>query len=607
MSDPIRRPAALLLVLLGGATPALHASDEPIPQPEVLVTATRSETPAERLNASALRIDRLRIEQSQARDLYELLRSEAGLDFARTGGAGSSTSLFVRGSNSNHVLVLIDGVRVAASGTGAFALEHLPLEQIERIELVRGPRAAWWGSDALGGVLQVFTRRSTGYQLATRIGSDAIFGASLRSGFSSDAGALSASIERSGSGGFSAQNPQGFSYDPDEDPYYANRASLTGTLALGEQASLDGQWLASDNDIAFDRGRSRQRQQSGGMTLNHSFSADWRQELRLGAAREDLETPAFDARFQTRRHQFDWLQQLRLTSGLDLSGGYSLIDERGRSGSLSAGPDSYRERRQRQALWFGLRQPEGRFTWGAALRYDDDDGYGSDTTASADLGLALGDWGHGWLAWGEGYRAPNFNELYSPGFNGLFAGNPALEPETSRSVEAGVRGRVNDAIRWQLSAYQSRIRGLISFTGADFQAINIARAEIDGAEIELNWQGAQSGARLALTLADPRNADTGARLLRRAREQLALDLQHRPGEGHIGLGLNAQWAGSRRDVGGARLDDYTLLALQGDWRINPALTLEIKLENALDAEPELVRGFNSTPRQLVFGLRWRTN
>lgn len=602
--NPPRRLAVLVATLMGIAPPLL-ASESPSPQPEVLVTATRNPADAARLNASAIRIDRARIERSQARDLYELLRTEAGLDFARTGGTGSSTSLFVRGSNSNHVLVLIDGVRVAASGTGAFALEHLPLEQIERIELVRGPRAAWWGSDALGGVLQVFTRRTTGHQLATRIGSDSIFAASLRSGFSSDAGSLSASIERSGSGGFSAQNPQGFSYDPDDDPYYASRASLTGTLTLGEQTSLDGQWLASDNDIAFDRGRSRQRQQSGGLTLNHAFSADWRQELRLGAAREDLETPAFDARFLTRRHQLDWLQQLRLASGLDLSAGYSLIDERGRSGSLSTAPDSYRERRQRQALWLGLRQPEGRLTWGAALRHDDDDGYGSDLTASADLGLALGDWGHGWLAWGEGYRAPNFNELYSPGFGGLFAGNPALEPETSRSVEAGLRGRINEATRWQLSAYRSRIRGLISFTGTDFQAINIARAEIDGGEAELHWQGAQSGARLALTLADPRNADTGARLLRRAREQLAMDLEHRPGEGRVGLGLSAQWVGARRDIGGVRLDDYTLLALRGDWRINPALTLELKLENALNAEPELVRGFNSTPRQWVLGLRWQ--
>lgn len=606
MSDSIRRPATLLLALLGTA-PIVRAAEDPAPQPEVLVTATRSPDAADRLNASALRIDRARIEASQARDLYELLRGEAGLDFARTGGAGSSTSLFVRGTNSNHVLVLIDGVRVAASGTGAFALEHLPLEQIERIELVRGPRAAWWGSDALGGVLQVFTRRTTGHQMAVRIGSDAIFGASLHSGYSTEHGSLSASLERSGSGGFSAQNPQGFGYDPDEDPYYASRAALTGSLSLGHQTTLEGQWTAGDHDIAFDQGRSRQRQQSGGLTLTHAFSPDWRQELRLGGAREDLETPAFDARFQTRRHQLDWLQQLRLDGGLDLSGGYSLIDERGTSGALSEASDSYRERRQRQALWLGLRQPEGRLTWGAALRHDDDEGYGSDLTASADLGLALGDWGHGWLAWGEGYRAPNFNELYSPGFGGLFAGNPALAPERSTQVEAGLRGRVNEATRWQVSAYRSRIRGLISFTGPDFQAINVARAAIDGAEAELHWQGRQSGARLALTLADPRNADTGARLLRRAREQLALDLEHRPGDGRLGLGASAQWVGNRRDVGGATLGSYTLLALRGDWRLGHAATLELKLENALDAEPELVRGFNSTPRQWVLGLRWAMN
>lgn len=604
MKDP-QGLALLLLASLGAAASPAAAQDSPTRQPEVLVTATRSPTDASRLNAAAIQLDRERIERSQARDLYELLRGEAGLDFARTGGAGSSTSLFVRGSNSNHVLVLVDGVRVAAAGTGAAALEHLPLEQIERIELVRGPRAAWWGSDALGGVLQIFTRRTAGHEVSARAGNNEVFGLALRSGFSGADGAWSASLERSGSGGFSAQNPQGFSHDPDEDPYYASRAALNGSLPLGERSTLDTQWLATDNDIAFDQGRSRQRQQNGGATLTHQTTRAWQQELRLGAAREDLETPAFDARFQTRRHQLDWSHRYRLDAGLELDGGYSLIDERGLSGSLSGGPDSYRERRQRHSLWLGLRQPVGRLTWGAALRHDDDEGYGGDLTASADLGLALGDWGHGWLGWGEGYRAPNFNELFSPGFGGLFAGNPGLLPESSRSLEAGLRGRVNEATGWQLTTYRSRIRGLISFTGASFQAVNIARAEVYGLEAELDWRGSQSSARLALTLADPRNADTGARLLRRAREQLSVGFDHRPGEGSFGLGLEAQWVGSRRDVGGARLDSYTQVALRSDWRIHAGLTLEAKLENALDAEPELVRGFNSTPRQFVLGLRWR--
>lgn len=604
MKDP--QPLALLLLAsLAAAASAATAQESPTEQPEVLVTATRSPADATRLNAAAIRLDREHIERSQARDLYELLRGEAGLDFARTGGAGSSTSLFVRGSNSNHVLVLIDGVRVAAAGTGAAALEHLPLEQIERIELVRGPRAAWWGSDALGGVLQIFTRRAASHELSARYGNSDVKGFAARSGFSGESGTLTASLERSGSGGFSAQNPLGFSFDPDEDPYYARRAAFSGSLSLGERAILDTQWLATDNDIAFDQGRSRQRQQNGGATLTHQTTPAWQQELRLGAAREDLETPAFDARFQTRRHQLDWSHRYHLDAGLELDGGYSLIDERGASGTLSSGLDSYRERRQRHSLWLGLRQPAGRFTWGAALRHDDDEGYGGDLTASADLGLALGDWGHGWLGWGEGYRAPNFNELFSPGFSGLFAGNPGLQPERARSLEAGVRGRVNEATRWQLAAYRSRIRGLISFTGDNFQAVNIARAEIEGVEAELDWRGRQNSARLALTLTDPRNADTGARLLRRAREQLSVGLEHRPDEGRFGLGLEAQWVGRRRDVGGTLLASYTQVALRGDWRIHPAVTLEAKLENALDAEPELVRGFNSTPRQFVLGLRWR--
>ena len=146
------------------------AQDPAAEQPTVVVTATRSATPIDQSLASVSVLTRDDILRSQAPDLLQLLRTLPGIDISRTGGVGQNTSFLLRGTNSNQSLVLIDGVRAASTGTGAYAWEHLPLDQIERIEVVRGPRAAGWGADAIGGVIQIFTREPEGLSARARAG-----------------------------------------------------------------------------------------------------------------------------------------------------------------------------------------------------------------------------------------------------------------------------------------------------------------------------------------------------------------------------------------------------------------------------------------------------
>src|SRR5690606_31242315 len=154
-------------------------------------------------------ITREDIDASAARDVLEVLRLQAGIDLYRTGGAGSQTSLFLRGTNTNQVLVLIDGVRIASANTGALAFEQLPIDTIERIEIVRGPRASYWGSDAIGGVIQIFTRRLDGPRVALGYGSYGDAKADVGIGHRGDSGGHSIQIGARDLDGVPSQNGDG--------------------------------------------------------------------------------------------------------------------------------------------------------------------------------------------------------------------------------------------------------------------------------------------------------------------------------------------------------------------------------------------------------------
>lgn len=591
---------SLLAACIAAALPFSVAAAEPVRQPQVLVTATRHAQSADEALASVTVLTRADIEASQAPDLISLLSRQAGVDIARTGGPGSASTLFLRGTNANHTLVLVDGIRVNSTGQGVFDFAHLPLDQIERIELVRGPRAALWGSDAIGGVLHIFTRDPAAASVRLRGG---------RYGRAEGSAALGRRGERGGFGltagygrlrGFSATNEDSFSFDPDDDGYRNRSLSLRGDTALGHQR-LGFHALATDADVEFDRGETAARNASGGLTLGGALGTHWSHLLSLGHAREDLDTPAFGSRFESRRHNADWVHHFAVGPGA-LNAGLNWQHESGLSLSQFSGVVIDRVRTTR-AGFLGYAGRAGAQDFEAALRHDHNSQFGGATTGNAAWGWRFTDDLRVRLAWGQGFRAPNFNELYHPGFGGgLFAGNPALRPERSRSIEAGLDWTPGDSQRLGLSAYRSRVRDLISFSGANFQAINIARAEIDGAELEYGllrggWQFDGS-----LTWQDPVNAITGQRLLRRAARKANASLGYRF-DGGIELALDGQFVSDREDVGG-RLSGYGLAHLRLGWELAPAWRLEARIENLFDRDYTVVRGYNTPGRNLMVTLGW---
>ena len=576
----------------------------PLATPEALdaVTVTASRRPQQVADALAevSVIDHAAIDASQAPDLLELLRLQPGVDLSRTGGSGQSTSLFLRGTNSNHVLWLVDGVRVASANTGATAFEHLPLDQIERIEIVRGPRASYYGSDAIGGVIAITTRERDGAAGMLRIGSHGRVAAAAAYGASGERGAFSVQIGGEEYDGFSAQLPGSFGYDPDDDGYSHRDLGLRGRFELGSQrVGLSG--LATRQDVEFDQGVTDVRQHALALTVEGELQSDWTHRLTLGGARDDLDTPVFYAQFSTRRENLDWVHDLALGRAQHLVFGINAQRERGNSVDTFAGAALYSGSLQHHAGFVGWQGENGAFDHELALRYDDHDSFGGKATGQAALGWRF-DGGRVYASWGEGFRAPNLNELYSPGYGGYYAGNPNLDPERSSSLELGLDMRLG-AVDFGVNAYRTRIDDLIAFQGGETsQAINVARAAVDGVElsVERHFEVWHIGANA--TWQDARDEGSDQPLLRRPQRKAAVQAGYALGNG-VSVAGDIAYASQRRDFDG-ELAAYAVVGVRADWAFADHWHLGARLGNAFDRDYSLASGFATPGRELIVTLRW---
>lgn len=593
-------PRTTLLSAAVLATVSLCASAEDAPSwlDRVQVTGNRIEQPVERALQSVTVLTRTEIEASRAADVSDLLAQQAGIDIVRTGGSGSQNSLFLRGGNANHTLMLVDGVRVNSASQGIFDLAHLSLAAIERIEIVRGPRAAVWGSDAIAGVIHIFTRAPDGVHGEIRTGSYGRAGFDAGFGIEDGSFGLSAGYDRLD--GFSATNPGNvWSYDPDRDGYRNRHAALQGRSALGSQ-TLSFSGIATQGQIEFDQGRTQADNHNWSAGLTGPLGERWEHELRIGQAYEKLDTPAYSNVIGSRRESLDWAHTVRTGAGGAVAFGVNAARERAYSLGWD-GPAFHESRRNTGAfaVWNGQWRTQ---QFELATRWDDNSQFGLHHTTSAGWAWQLDTRRRLRAGWGQGFRAPNFNELYYPGFFGFYAGNPDLQPERSRTAELGYDSALGGNGQMRLSVYRSRVDDLISFDGIDSQAINIAKAHITGAEAELvggtgTWQWRATG-----TWTQAMDAGTGNPLLRRPKLKGLLAAGYRfDGGGDIGLELSGY--GKRPDIG-TRLPGFARIDLTAAWPLLPAWRFEVRLENLLDRDYQLLDGYNTPGRSALLRLRY---
>lgn len=579
---------------------------------DVLVTATRRAISAEQALPPVVVIDRAEIERSNAIDVAELLRYHAGIEIARNGGPGQVTSAFIRGANSNHTLVLIDGVKVNPGTAGGAALQNITPELVERVEIVKGPRSSLYGSEAIGGVINIITRRGAA---AREFGAHVQAG---RYGLRGAGGRITARGERIAAGlSATTLRTDGFpTYrDSDDDRGFENdtvNAWLQADLgALRLEAS---HWQAAGNTEYADFFRAPQDQDFDNRLTRLQAAwqgRDWRSQLTLARVIDHIDQGelAFDPDdfVRTERNLVDWQHDLDFIRGLELTAGLSLVQERTSGQSFGAPLEAVagagKADRDEDAVYLQAGFELGAHRFVAAGRHTDHDTFGGVNTWNLEWGTPLGDNWSATAGVGRGFRAPSTSDLYA------FGGNPELQPEISRSIDAGLKYRPHPDHELGLALFRTEIDALIEYFDPDgfLGALpgrneNIGDARIKGAE--LGWRARRGDWTVdtQLVLQRPEDRRTGAQLLRRAERIATAQLTRGLGPHEFGLQMLA--SGERRDFGDVRLAGYVLLNLTAKLQLAKHWTLRARLENLLDQDYELVDGYNTPGRGFYASLAY---
>ena len=594
-------PRNLILIALatcaGMPAQRLHAqSMEP-----VLVTATRTPQPLDDALSSVDVITREELERLPAADIADALRLRAGIEIARSGGPGQQTSLFVRGTESNHVLVLVDGVRINPGTIGSAALQNLAPSMVERIEVVKGPRSTLYGSDAIGGVINVITRRGAAAGTSAEVGGGSYDTrtAGLSAGWAGERADASLSASWLDSAGFPTRAGDTTDRGYRNLSVNGSARAAVGRFELGARA-----WHASGTSEYTDFFVTPIDQDfvTSAASLEASVrpAEDWLSRLTVGHAVDEIEQNQSPDFLRTRRWQADWQNDVAVGERHALTAGVLLQREDAGSESYGLGFDT---RTDSRLFYLQDQVAVGRQRLLLAAGYTDHDSFGGHFTWNAEYGVALAGSTSLWAAAGTAFRAPDATDRYG------YGGNPELEPESSRSFELGVKHRLGERHQFALVAFRNDIDDLIQYVVTDYTSYagenrNVERARITGVEASWQYSGGPWLARLGATLQDPQDLSNDTQLLRRARENFTLAVARRFGPHELSVDLLA--AGARQDFGfpdPVRLDPYLLanlsarIALPRDW------TLTARLENLLDEQYELARGYNTMDRSLFVSLR----
>ncbi len=578
--------------------------------PTVVVTATRTEQLLSDtlLHTTVITADMIR--NSGQVDLPALLRHEAGIQITQTGGTGGASGLFMRGAATRQTLVLLDGVPInKQDATGTTSIEHLMLSEIDRVEIVRGNVSSVYGSGAVGGVIQIFTRRGSGAarpMLSLEIGSRSSHRAAASVSGSADRFRYALSASSVGTAGFSAMNPaQNANVNPDADGYRNTSASgmLENQWRAGQEigirfSSSDGRF---DFDSGFDTSTSvhQGRTRVGMLALysNNRITDTWRSTVTLSEAvdrnnnRYLTASPTAD-RFQTRTRQLDWNNEIAVAPGWRATAGathqrQSLNGDNGYGGltdvarnTLSAQAGLERSGLDPHSLQLNLRHDDTQRNESASTGLI---GYGYRVSDAIKL-IATGS---------TGFSAPPLGFLYGP------FGNPNLRPEHSRSVEAGVQfSMASHLVR--ITWFDTHIRDQIEFN-ARFN--NIRSAANDGIEVSTQSSWRDWSIRSSLTLQDPRNADTGERLRRRAAELASVAVNRTDGPWTYGAVVS--YTGRRPDGANVLLPSYRLADLSLSYRMDRNWTVFGRIDNLFDERYQTANGYNQLPRAVFAGVRWQ--
>ncbi|MCI0505871.1 MAG: TonB-dependent receptor [Gammaproteobacteria bacterium] len=575
---------------------AVLAADDIEP---VIVTATRTAQIADQTLTPAIVITRQDIEVSQSRDVAELLRLHAGIELSRNGGPGQTTTFFVRGTESDHVIVMIDGIKINARTVSIAAIQNISPDLIEQIEIVKGPRSSLYGSEGIGGVVNIITRKST--QADDIIQADAGAGTDNTRQFHAayhtmvNNTRIGIDAKRFTTDGFPALTTSSIDRGHENNSLnaYVNstfgstRIDLAYWTARGATEYLTFLGDTADQDF---------NNNVGSVSVKSALGAHASAHLKLSQAIDDITQNQSDDRAKTTRDAVDFQSDIDINDNNLLSAGLYYADEKVDFISFgSALPDAGKNNIVKAVFL------QDDFTFAsnhlvAALRYTDDRNFGSETTYNLDYGYSISPQLKLLAGIGTGFRAPSHVDRYG------FGGNPELKAETSKNIELGSRYKPDNQHSFSASLFQNDIDNLINWDFSTSMLENIGRARIRGLELGYQLRRQNWSSRVEIIFQDPRDQVTGDILLRRAKRSLTMAVQHQKNQHMIGAELLAT---SERADFDTTLPSYGIVNLNYLYRLNPAWQVKTHIENLFDKEYQLASGYNAQNRFLMLSIEYQ--
>lgn len=617
---------ALAVALLPASSlyAAADSNEDALKLSNTVITANRTAEDRKDSTAAVTVFTRADIDRLQPTNVADLLNRVPGVQIVQSGGRGAQTSVFIRGTKTAQTLVLVDGVRVgsASFGGASGALDHLNIEQIERVEVLRGSRSAVYGSDAIGGVIQVFTRRSAGEGLQGRVrvaaGNKGVWerSAGISGGNQDTRFNLSASLDEMT--GFD-RTTKNNSLSSDHDAYRNKAVSFSLTHAFNEQLRAGINILDQRGKTEYDNTYGQQPYDKFAVSTVSTYaelqaSEQWNSRLELGHS--ENKSSNYDKAFGTRddynsyKESVAWLNTFAINEQHLVLAGADYNKDKLRSTT------AYEEKsRWNQAAFIQHSYKGELFGTELGLRYDKNQQFGTENTWNAALSVPVGLSNEFVLSYAEGFRAPTFNDLYWPNFS-----NPNLKAEKSKSYELQWRSQLADTVRLEASVYQTKIRDQIQYQD---KATKNVQARINGFEASLHHEllGAQGA--LNLSLVDSRDRKTGQTLLRVAKRTLSYDLDKKIGDFSVG----GTWKLSSHSTDAGAFDYSTFtserenvpgfgtLDLRGSWQATQDLGLDLRLANIFDKSYSRALyeyqgeayGYREDRFTVLLGMTWTPN
>jgi vitamin B12 transporter len=586
---------------------------------EVVVTATRTPQSISQSLSSTTVVSAADIERYQPVDLLDLFKHVPGVDIARNGGEGSIPSLFIRGANTGHTLFLVDGQRISSASLGSTAYQFIDPSQIERIEIVRGAKSSIYGSDAIGGVIQIFTKKGDfkpSTTVSTEIGSNALKRSAIATRGALNQLRYSADLSYLETDGIDVMRDD-TQQNRDNDGY-RNRSINTNigyTFDNGVDVGLGFLEIHSRNyyDNKFNPERDSFTDstiQNIGFNLSAPLTDWWQSKISLGRSVDDNDdtngvTGAHLTDFRTTREQFFWQNDVEISEGQLVTFGVDLYDDELISSTTYTDAFGTPLSERMNRAYFA--QYQGQFSvfdFVLGFREDDNEEDGKQNTNNIAIGAQLNKEHRVTLNWAEGYKAPTFNDLYWP-IGSSAAGNPDLLPEDSESFELGLKGNYT-IWQWEASLYQNRIDNLISWAPAGLEAYpyrwvpsNISSAKIKGGELSASGKLSGWDISTSFSYTDPRNQDTDKLLTKRAQKNFLVDVGRSFSRWDVGTSLNVKSkrytdAANTKSLGGYGLVDFRL-----GYQLAEKIKMQLKVDNAFDKHYR-----TSTKDYHMDGSRW---